>query len=260
MMTIFYLHVTNENMSDRPHLIFCDGACSGNPGPGGWAALLIFSDDTVEETGGKQTHTTNNQMELMAATEGLRRLGSAPGDAVIYTDSTYVIKGITQWIWGWKKKGWLSASGNPVLNQTYWEALDQACYARKSLGKIHWKYVAGHSGFAGNERVDVIAVEFSKQGTPSLFRGTLADYSVPVFPLPPDVALAESRTGSGEKKAPVFYVSLLGDVPMRHATWKSCEGRTKGRSGAKFKKVTSESEAHAVLTAWGCDPTLLKKD
>ena len=136
-----------------------DGACSGNPGPGGWAGLIRFEDGSVEEFGGREKATTNNRMELQAALETLERLKDIPKhpNLTIKTDSKYLINGFSKWMNNWKKKGWLTSSGKAVLNKDLWEALDSA-----RLGEVQLEYVKGHSGECDNERVDQIAVSFSK--------------------------------------------------------------------------------------------------
>ena len=136
-----------------------DGACSGNPGPGGWGALLRFEDGSVEEFGGHAPDTTNNRMELQAALEVLQRLEQLPRhpDLTLRTDSKYLIDGLSSWMAGWKRKGWRTAAGKPVLNQDLWQALDQA-----RLVDVPLRYVKGHSGDPDNDRVDQIAVAYSK--------------------------------------------------------------------------------------------------
>ena len=142
-----------------------DGACSGNPGPGGWGALLRFEDGSVEEFGGHAPDTTNNRMELQAALEVLQRLEHLPRhpDLTLRTDSKYLIDGLGSWIKGWKRKGWKTAAGKPVLNQDLWKALDAA-----RLDDVPLRYVKGHSGDPDNERVDRIAVVFSHNAQPGL--------------------------------------------------------------------------------------------
>ena len=131
--------------------IWTDGSCSGNPGPGGWGALLVSGDDEKELFGG-QENTTNNQMELKAAIEALNAL-KAPSKVILHTDSTYVKDGLTKWIHGWKKNGWKTAAKKPVKNKEYWQALDAACQRHD----ITWKWVKGHAGDPGNERADELA-------------------------------------------------------------------------------------------------------
>ncbi len=137
-----------------------DGACSGNPGPGGWGALIRYEDGSIDEFGGYSPKTTNNRMELQAALEVLKRLKNIPRHPKmkIRTDSKYLIDGLTAWIIGWKKKGWKTASGKPVLNRDLWEALD-----KERLIDVDFEYVKGHSGDIDNDRVDKIAVSFSKE-------------------------------------------------------------------------------------------------
>lgn len=131
--------------------IYTDGACRGNPGPGGWAALLI-AGATRREISGAEAHTTNNRMELMAAIEALRAL-TRRCEVDLYTDSKYVLQGITAWLPQWKAKGWRTAARKPVLNQDLWEQLDQAAAAQV----VEWHWVKGHSGNDGNEAVDQLA-------------------------------------------------------------------------------------------------------
>lgn len=142
-----------------------DGACSGNPGPGGWGALIRFEDGSVEEFGGSDPATTNNRMELQAALALLERLAELPRhpDLTLRTDSKYLIDGLGSWMAGWKRKGWKTAAGKPVLNQDLWQALDVA-----RLPDVPLTYVKGHSGDPDNDRVDAIAVAYSKGGTPPL--------------------------------------------------------------------------------------------
>ncbi len=132
--------------------IFTDGACSGNPGPGGWGAILCWNDHEKELSGG-ELDTTNNRMEMMAVIEALAALKS-PSEVTLYTDSKYVQNGIEQWIDGWKKKGWVTTTKKPIKNQDLWERIDILTQMHNL--KIVW--VKGHSGHEMNERVDKLAV------------------------------------------------------------------------------------------------------
>lgn len=134
--------------------IYADGACRGNPGPGGWAALLI-SGEHRKELSGSEEHTTNNRMELLAAIRGLEALKNPGTTARVYTDSQYVIKGMSEWVAGWKQRGWKTADKKPVKNQDLWERLD----ALAEQHDLEWHWVRGHSGVGGNERVDQLANE-----------------------------------------------------------------------------------------------------
>lgn len=131
--------------------IFTDGACKGNPGPGGWGALLIAGGHKKELFGG-EPNTTNNRMELKAVIEALSAL-KRPCAVVVHTDSQYVQKGISEWIHGWKARGWKTASKEPVKNVDLWQALDAA----QSQHQIQWRWVKGHAGHDGNERADALA-------------------------------------------------------------------------------------------------------
>ncbi|MEM7072728.1 MAG: ribonuclease HI [Pseudomonadota bacterium] len=141
--------------------IYSDGACSGNPGPGGWAAILIHRAAT-RELSGHVRDTTNNRMELMGAIQALEAL-KRPTSVRFYTDSTYLKNGITTWLEGWKRNGWKTANRKPVRNQDLWTRLDQAC----TLHQIEWHWVKAHSDVAGNIRADQLARKASKAGTSS---------------------------------------------------------------------------------------------
>lgn len=143
--------------------IWTDGACRGNPGPGGWGAILRFGAHEKELHGGEPS-TTNNRMELLAAIRALESL-TRPCEAVLTTDSEYVRRGITEWIANWKQRGWLTANKKPVLNRDLWERLDAAVAPHR----IEWRWVRGHTGHPENERADALANraidEMSAEGT-----------------------------------------------------------------------------------------------
>ncbi len=164
--------------------LYTDGACSGNPGPGGWGTVAYFDDGSCHELGGRDGATTNNRMEMQAAISALQFFASTQQteQCVLYTDSEYLIKGITQWVKGWKKKGWKTAAGKPVLNQDLWETLDRLNGQVQSQTKVavSWQHVKGHSGNAGNERCDTIARGFSSGQPPQLRqRSTMNNVSEP---------------------------------------------------------------------------------
>ncbi len=132
--------------------IYTDGACSGNPGPGGWGAILTARNGASRELSGAERDTTNNRMELTAAIRALEAL-KRPCRVVLFTDSNYVRQGITEWMTAWKSRGWKTASRKPVKNQDLWQALD-AAMARHD---VDWRWVPGHAGVPGNERADQLA-------------------------------------------------------------------------------------------------------
>lgn len=134
-----------------PVIIYTDGACKGNPGPGGWGVLLIYKEKEKELCGGEM-ETTNNRMELMAAIQGLESL-NRNCMVKIHTDSKYVLQGITEWISNWKKRGWKTATNKPVKNEDLWRRLDDAIQRHS----VEWVWVKGHTGEVGNERADSLA-------------------------------------------------------------------------------------------------------
>jgi len=243
-----------------PTIVFTDGAAKGNPGPGGWGVIVVTPDQQVIELGGGSPYTTNNKMELSGAIAALDYLADRPGPVAIYTDSTYVIQGITQWVWGWRKRGWKTSQGTDVLNRDLWEQLSSLLAARPR-GDVEWRWVRGHVGTPGNERVDEIAVAFSLGQPADLFQGALDGYSIGVLELPADTTLPERPPSTGaraqSKPAVHSYLSVVDGVPMRHRTWGECETRVKGRSGARFKKALSEADESVILRGWGIDPSLV---
>ncbi len=253
---------TGMKDSEQSIVIFTDGACSGNPGPGGWGSIVAFPDGTVKEIGGNNQGTTNNRMELAATIHALQLLKPPlTCNVIIYTDSVYVIRGITQWIFGWKARGWKSAEGKDVANREHWEELLRQVTLIKPA-TISWKYVRGHSGYAGNERCDTIAVAQSKGKHEPLYSGPLDGYFVDLTDLPEDEPLPEAKkagssssssssSGRGNAPAKISYLSYQNGVVKRHLTWTACEKQVKGQSNTKFKKAKSPAEELEILASWG---------
>ena len=151
--------------------IHTDGGCEGNPGPGGWAAVLDYSGRTKEISGGEPA-TTNNRMELRASIAALEAL-TEPCEVDLFTDSTYLRDGITKWIKSWKARGWLTTAKQPVKNEDLWRALAAAA----ARHRVHWRWLKGHAGHAGNERCDILAAaemaRIRKQFTPAQLRAAV---------------------------------------------------------------------------------------
>ena len=237
----------------EPIFIYCDGACSGNPGPGGWAAVVIFPKGLVREFGGGERPTTNNRMEMLGAIAALRAVQDRPEPVKIYTDSAILLNGITKWIRNWKRNGWMTAGEKPVVNRDLWERLDLLVQARTR--RLTWGHVKGHAGHEINERCDEIAVAFSKGGCPALYNGPAVGCGYSLFEPGPEhlrgTAPHSSSHSFRSKTTGGFYLSLVSGIVERHATWPQCQGRVHGVSGAKFKKVKSAEEERAVLKEWG---------
>lgn len=224
--------------------IFTDGSSRGNPGPGGWASIIVDADG-VKELGGGESRTTNNRMELSAAIGGLSATPEG-STARLYTDSRYVINGITKWIKGWKRNGWMTKTKQEVLNRDLWERLDELASARE----VKWEYVGGHVGIRGNERCDFIATDFADGNAPRLFRGPLKDYPIKgILDISHDAVKAEAkRSDSSRSSAKAYsYVSMVGGKIERHKTWAECEKRVKGAKGARYKKALSSDEEVAIV-------------
>lgn len=224
--------------------IFCDGASKGNPGPGGWGAIVSHAG-RVTELGGAAAHTTNNKMELTAALEALR-FARVYEDApvVLNTDSSYVINGITAWVKGWRANGWRTKEKKEVLNRDLWEALAELADTRE----IEWRYVGGHIGIAGNERVDAIASAYAVGEEPGLFDGERKEYPFDIENAAHDAGLKERKSSSRSRsKAKAYsYVSLVDGVVMTHASWGECAQRVNGKT-ARFKKATSPQEEQDII-------------
>ncbi len=160
--------------------VHTDGGCEGNPGPGGWAAVLEYGDRTKELSGGAPA-ATNNRMELRASIAALEAL-TEPCEVELFTDSTYLRDGITQWIKSWKARGWLTVAKQPVKNEDLWRALDTAA----ARHRIHWRWLKGHAGHAGNERCDVLAgaeiARIKKQFTREQLRAATAAFQAERLP------------------------------------------------------------------------------
>ncbi|MFN0072913.1 MAG: ribonuclease HI [Chloroflexota bacterium] len=221
---------------------YADGSCLGNPGPGGWGVHVQFGDGRGVDLGGGEQHTTNNRMELRAAIEAVRATLACPSVTVI-VDSEYVKKGITSWVAGWKKNGWRTRDGSPVVNKELWEELDALADKR-----ITWQWTRAHVGTAGNERVDTIARWFA--GGMGRTRGRPVaphNASRPQRERSPEPARRASSPGTR-------YLSMIDGVAMRHRTWPECQDRVSGVARAKFRKAQSDDEERKILQEWGTRP------
>ncbi|HEY9773048.1 MAG TPA: ribonuclease HI [Planktothrix sp.] len=251
--------------------IYTDGACSGNPGPGGCGSIVVAprgDSKWVHEIGAGAPQTTNNRMEMAAAIRALDYLeleSPEETEILIYTDSTYMIQGVTKWVWGWKSRNWKTAEGKDVSNKELWEELLRAV-ARLKPATIEWNYVRGHNGDPGNERCDEIAVAYSTNKKEPLYDGPIDGYFVDLSE-PPQVEIIPERGGGrntngsakgspGAKPEAGFpcYLVLDNGVLCRFRDWSSCERYVKGRN-VKFKKVKSTAEQRQALIDWGQDPS-----
>ena len=242
-------------MSGHGIVVFTDGGAKGNPGSGGWGAVIVTPEGRVTELGGGATDVTNNQMELTGVIEALKALQGTLGEVAIYMDSTYVINGITNWIWGWRRRGWRTTDGTDVLNRELWERLSHLADERDAA-TIAWHYVRGHTGVSGNERVDEIATAFGLNRSIDLYDGPLTEYGRSILDLPDDTAVPP-RTASvlaGQPKRAYSYLSVVDGKPVRHATWPECERRVRGHSRALYKKAMSRADEVAILRAWNFEP------
>jgi ribonuclease HI len=234
---------------------YTDGACLGNPGPGGWGVRILYADGTVQECGGADPATTNNRMELQGAIAALKIIG-AEQEATLVTDSRYVIDGVTRWIHSWRRRGWLTAANTPVKNQDLWMLLE-----RRSHAGIRWQHVRGHTGDPNNERVDAIARAFAQGTPPALFcgrAGSSADPVLAITSLPatdsPAARLSATLPRPVPATAKAQYVSIVQGVVALDPDWASCAARVHGVSGAHYKKVRTAEELAAFCAEHGVTP------
>ncbi len=238
-------------------LIYTDGSSRGNPGPGGWGAI-VATKERVTELGHGDKHTTNNKMELMAAIKALSFVKDL-GDAFtvdVRADSMYVINGNTKWVFGWQKNGWKNSKKEEVVNRDLWEALALVVSDLQMSGcKIMWSYAQAHVGIPGNERADEIATMCADGEKVKFFDGSRTEYDADLI----STKLSEEikkRIRSPEKKTrqkmkAYSYVSLVKGKLYKDATWTECEKRVKGVSGVKFKKSINAEDERAILKSWG---------
>ncbi len=228
-------------------IIYTDGASRGNPGPGGWAAIITIAGQVFELAGNAVT-ATNNQMELAAVEAALAdaRVLGHKGQVVVYSDSAYVINGITSWMYGWERNGWITSTKTPVENKGQWQTL--LSLAREYGERLILSKVKGHSGDVYNERCDQLAVEYALGKKTFLFSGKIAIYEnfldeqgvmVTAQKKP-----ASKKSGSTQAYA---YVSFVDGKVYSDKTWAACEKRVKGSKGAKYKKVFSKSEETSLM-------------
>jgi ribonuclease HI len=229
-------------------IIYTDGASSGNPGPGGWAAV-IKKDGVVYEVGNSEEKTTNNRMEMSAAIGALEKTDSAD-EINLYTDSQYLINGTTKWVFGWQKNDWKTKTGDDVLNKDLWQKLFELTKDRK----INWVAVSGHAGVALNNRVDEIAVAFSKSvsgesAEPVLFFGPANEYQFEVAE-PTVEEMNSKKTNDRKGKKAYSYLSMVNGEIQKHKTWDECKARVDGTAGAKFRKSLNAEDEASIIKNW----------
>lgn len=226
-------------------VVYTDGASRGNPGPGGYGAIVMFPAGKVLEIGGREDSTTNNRMEMMAVLKSLEVIEERTKEEgiVIFSDSAYVVNGVSGWMFAWEKNGWKTKEGNIVLNQDIWKDLFGVCFRLKNRG-LKMEKVPGHAGVILNERADIIAQSFADKTSINLFVGEKSKYES----ILKDVKVSTKK--SNDKRPAYSYVSLVSGVLKTYKDWKSCEEDVKGKNGAKFRKVYSKEEEKELLKEW----------
>ncbi len=229
------------------NIIFTDGSSRGNPGPGGWGAIVVLNDQ-VTEIGGREYKTTNNRMELTAVIEALKFLKNEKGKFRIYTDSSYVLNGITLWIKSWIDNKWMTKVKKPVLNSDLWQELLKVTETEVKR-ELKWVLVKGHAGIPGNSRCDQIATAFADKKAINLYKGNIDKYRVDIAQIIPSMGTAGIKKSS-KKGSAYSYVSKVDGVIKTDKSWIECEKRVKGEKGAKYKKVFSKVEESNLINDW----------
>jgi ribonuclease HI len=232
-------------MKDNTLIIYTDGASRGNPGKGGWAAVILAGEYGME-IAGNVDHATNNQMELAGVEAVLSDSGALAwqGPVIIHSDSMYVINGLTKWAKGWERNGWITSAKTPVENKAQWQNL--LALMKEYGNRLSIEKVKGHAGDLYNERCDELAVEAALGKKLRLFSGTIADYKVFLEENgynESDMKTKKVSPSKSKSDKPAYsYVSIVNGVAHADKTWAACEKRVKGAKGAKYKKVFSKSE------------------
>ena len=233
---------------ESEYLLVSDGACSQNPGPGGWGLIVATPSGQVFEWGGAEAGTTNNRMELFGVYRGMQEVyklstsSSDPTDRMIkkihvISDSKYVLDGASRYSIQWMNNGWKTASGGEVKNQDLWEKVVKGQEVLRGLGfQFQYELVKGHSGSEANERVDQIAGKFCRGEKIELYQGSLDQYPI---------SLDTSSVFTA------MYLSFVDGKLLRHKTWDECKKATEGKKGARYKKVKNPLEERETLKAWG---------
>lgn len=239
----------NKEDLEKSLIAFTDGSSLGNPGPGGWGAVLISPRlSEIIELGGSKQKTTNNEMELEAIVSILAYASNNTDPLHIFTDSQYAINGITKWVQGWSKNGWKTKGGDEVKNLFQWKTM-YSLVEERGAETIKWHHVHGHVGVPGNERVDDVARWFAEGRDVPLYRGNIETYNIKdILSFDFDVEKKEKKSTKGKKA--YSYLSLIDGELQTHSTWPECEARVKGKK-AKFKKAISAEHEKEILEEWG---------
>ncbi len=225
-------------------ILFSDGSAKGNPGQGGWGAI-VCADEKVIELGGREAHTTNNRMELTAAIKSLSLIKKDGADIILNTDSAYVVNGITKWVYGWQKNNWKTSEKEPVVNKDLWEELIKVSSGKK----IEWNQIGGHIGVPGNERCDEIATSFADNVAMKLFNGKFSVYKYDLSDI--KGSGIKKKAKKQNKMSAYSYLSLVHGVLKIDKTWAECEKRVKGVKGdVKFKKSVSAEDEKEIMKGW----------
>jgi ribonuclease HI len=227
--------------------IYTDGASRGNPGPGGWGAIIDFGE-TISEIGGRESKTTNNRMELSAVLESLEYLenkGYSSSQVMFFTDSSYVANGVSVWINGWRRNNWKSKTGSEIANIDLWQKIDDLL----NVFEVKMTNIEGHVGIPANERADVIATSFADDKPDNLFVGKKSMYQIDLSDMSKNSEMKKTKSRSNAKA--YSYLSLVDGVLQIHKTWADCEARVKGQKGVKFKKALSKEDEDSIKKSWG---------
>lgn len=227
------------------YTIFTDGSSRGNPGPGGWGAIVLNDNSEVLEIGGREQISTNNRMELTAVIESISKT-QLDSEIILYSDSSYVINGITKWIYGWQKNNWLTKEKKSVSNVDLWQRLIDETRSRN----VTYRYIGGHVGIVGNERCDEIATSYADNKEVNLYSGSLSKYEIrDIMNVSHNEEKIKNRSAdkARSRSKAYSYISLVSGEVVVHKTWAECENRVKGVKKARFKKSLDREDEAKIL-------------
>ena len=227
--------------------MYTDGASRGNPGPGGWGAVILVDNFAMEIAGGVKK-ATNNQMELQAVISVLSDSGARAykGAVTVFSDSAYVVNGSNYWIYGWEKKDWITSQKTPVENKKMWQ--DLLALLKEYGNRLTIAKIKGHGGELYNERCDELAVNAALGKKEKHFQGNQKEYDQFLIDIGTTLKKASPKKKPSKPSGPAYsYVSLVNGKVYTDKTWTECEKRVKGTKGAKFQKVFSKGEETGLI-------------
>ncbi len=233
--------------------VFIDGSSLGNPGPGGWGALLIAREENqIAEIGGSKKNSTNNEMELEALVQSLSFLRGNSGNILFFSDSRYLVQAMSIWLDGWRKNGWRRKDGKEIKNLSLWKKISSLLEER-GKNTVFFIHIPSHVGIFGNERVDKIAQSFAKGESIELYQGTFKKYPFRdklLLPSLEEIYTKKSQKRRRKDKQKCYYLSFQNGKVTRYENWEECKKHVLGKKGIRYKKICSKEEREDFLKSF----------